>query len=276
MPAQSTCHPAPSSTDQLHDWLGESTQLDLSHHRVQITAKRLTQLMPTDRDKMLAIHNWIRRWPYAPIDQSGALLASEIINRKKGGAFTKGVTFVALCRAAGIPARLHIVMGPGSCMSGFLDRPPRRSIFPLAEVHIDGRWLLTDGYVIDPLLWVAARNRLQVEGRRIGYGICVSAPAQWDGAGHHIQQMEPHTVERALLAHDLGVFDDMASFYRLQALIKLPNWLSNARFYRNAQRVARRAQQLREWRPKADSSSVPAWAPTQNPDLEKAANRSKL
>ncbi|MGV3494769.1 MAG: transglutaminase-like domain-containing protein [Ramlibacter sp.] len=188
-------------------WLGETPQLDLSHPRLRITAQKLTQCLQTMPERAAAVQAFVRRLPLSAAPQPGTAPASRILERGHGDAHAKAVLFTALCRAAGLPARVQFLRVRAAVLAGILHSRPRAIVHAVAQVHVDGRWVSTDGYVVDPVLFVRARELLQDTDLDSGWGIVRDAPGLWDGKSACLHQFRWSDV---LLSY--GVFDDVQDF----------------------------------------------------------------
>lgn len=191
------------------DWLSETRQLDISHPKLRITAQKLTQARQTPAARAAAIHDFVRRMPFRASPASSSMRASEVLLGGAGDCHSKGVLFAALCRAAGLPARLLIVDVRPRFLQGLLARHPDTMVHVVGQVMVDGRWLATDGYVVDPPLFAQAKHRLRRAGRDCGWGIVRGAQGLWDGQRDCLHQFGPADVSRTR-----GVFDEPMQFYR--------------------------------------------------------------
>ena len=64
----------------------------------------------------------------------------------------------------------------------------------VGQVLIDEQWVSTDGYVVDPVLFAHAKQRLRDEDGDCGFGIVHDARALWDGTADCIHQFRPADV----------------------------------------------------------------------------------
>ncbi|AEG91774.1 transglutaminase-like domain-containing protein [Ramlibacter tataouinensis] len=223
-------------------WLRETAQLDLSHPKIHITALKLTQMLRTPRERAVAVHDFVRRIPFGAFSDVSHVRASDVLRARRGDCHSKGVLFVALCRAAGLPARLQFVRIQARLLHGILNEGPPAMAHAIGQVLLEGAWVATDGYVVDPAMFAQARQRLKREGLTCGWGLRHDAPARWDGAADCIQQFEP--VD---LVHSYGAYHDPAEFYEeLSHDEGAPSWVSRLRYALGAQIVNRRVARLRE------------------------------
>ncbi len=236
-------------------WLRETAQLDLSHPKVHITALKLTQSLHAPKERALAVHQFVRRIPFGAFSDVSHVRASDVMRAHRGDCHSKGVLFVALCRAAGLPARLQFVRIRSRFMHGILDEGPATMAHAIGQVMLDDRWVSTDGYVVDPGMFVQARQHLKQAGLDCGWGVRRAAPPVWNGTSDCIQQFEP-----ADLVHNYGAYHDPAEFYEeLSHDEGAPSWVSRLKYALGAQLVNRRVARLREAPPvQGGESSAPA------------------
>lgn len=191
------------------DWLVGTRQLDLANPRLRITAQKLTQSRQTAAGRAAAVQEFVRRLPFAASTIGGTGTASEILDWGRGDCLAKGVLFTALCRAAGLPARLLFVKVRTRFLGGILDRRPDAMVHAVGQVCSEGRWHSTDGYVVDPVLFACAKHKLEAEGLDCGWGIVRGASGSWDGCTPCLQQFGA-----ADLIETYGAFHDVDDFQR--------------------------------------------------------------
>lgn len=193
--------------DDMHDWLHDTPQLDLAHPRLRITAHKLTQRLQTLPARAAALQDFVRRLPFAACSDAATLRASDVLARREGDAHSKALLFTALCRAAGLPARIEFLRVRAHHLAGIVDDRPQAVTHAVAQVLVDGRWVSTDGYVMDPVLFVRAKQLLRETDLDSGWGIVRDAPGAWDGKSACLQQFR---WEDVLVSY--GVFDDVQDF----------------------------------------------------------------
>ncbi|MEO7548321.1 MAG: transglutaminase-like domain-containing protein [Ramlibacter sp.] len=227
------------------NWLGETPQLDLSHPKIHITAIKLTQSVHGPRDRAVAIHDFVRRIPFGAFSDVSHVRASDVLRANHGDCHSKGVLFVALCRAAQVPARLNFNRIRPRFLHGILDDGPATMAHALGQVLVEDRWLSTDGYVVDPVLFAHAKYRLRAEGVACGWGLIEGAQGTWNGQADCIHQFEGED-----LVHNYGAYDDPAEFYaELSQDEGAPTWIARLKYAMGTQILNRRVARLREERP---------------------------
>ena len=223
-------------------WLEETRQLDLSEPKLRITAQKLTQSRQCMHARAAALHEFVRRMPFVAVPDALRLTASQVLLRGQGDCHAKGVLFVALCRAAGLPARLLLVRVRTRFLAGMLDGGPDTIVHAIAQVRLGTQWVSTDGYVIDPPMFARAKYSLMTENLDSGWGIVRDARGGWDGRSSCIQQFRARDVVQTL-----GVFSDLDEAVHAGAEPAL-GWLEHAKYAIGARLVNWRVARLRRVR----------------------------
>jgi Transglutaminase-like superfamily len=193
-------------------WLRETEQLDITTPKLRTRMLSLTQLQLTDRDKAVAIHDFVKSLPFGVITDQTEHTASDVLKIGHGDCFSKGMLMVALLRCAGVPARLRFVSLPMHFLRGLIDAGDSSIVHALAEVWIEGNWVTTDTYVPDEAMQLAAITRLAHENRDLGYGVHRRGSVYWLGKKDASAQCHAGD-DSSLPTVDWGVADDPKSFY---------------------------------------------------------------
>ena len=206
--------PAIASPDALPNSRHPSPFIDSTHPVIQQKAMELTATLSNDQAKAIAIHDFVRDaiqfgFP-APFYE---MKASDVLVARVGFCTPKTTLFIALLRAAGIPARqrfvdisveiLHGLVNPGT---PFLDHS-------YAEVFVHDRWIRVDSYIVDPFLYRTAQDQLAKEGRIIGYGVHRDGSMEWDGVHDSFVQFVNNGTFTQLTTRDYGSYQDIGDFY---------------------------------------------------------------
>ena len=185
---------------------------DHTHPLVEEKAKELTSGESTVLDQVHRIFEFSRddvRFGFPPTWD--AVTASETIERRAGYCNTKATLFHALCKAAGIPSRIH---------TGLIDIEIMRGIFPSlafaampkvgghswTEVQIEGKWRSIDAYIVDSTLYNKALPVLKATGKKTGYTISeVKGPSGCEFSFGTFVMM-------GAVVEDHGTWDDFAEY----------------------------------------------------------------
>jgi hypothetical protein len=193
-------------------WLKASRQLDIKSTKLRTRMHALTQLLHTNQEKAVAIHDFVKSLPFGCVADYSALKASDVLKLGYGDCFTKGMLMVALLRCAGIPARLRFVSLPVHFLRGVIDAEEATIMHAMAEVLLEDHWIVTDSYVPDKSLQLAACAKLSQEKRSMGYGVHCKGAMHWTGrrdASAQCHESDPSSLPTV----DWGVADDPISFY---------------------------------------------------------------
>ncbi|PPD16840.1 MAG: hypothetical protein CTY25_00545 [Methylobacterium sp.] len=199
------------------DLLQPTTLVDSEHPLIRDRARTITTGLKSDRERALAIFRFVRddiRFGFA-----GAFWrqkASDVLATGYGFCNTKSTLFVALLRAAGIPARPVFVDIDAGILRGFLDPGTAYVDHSYTEVELEGRWIATDSYIIDAPLFRNARARLAAEGRALGYGTHRDGTPDWDGRRDAFVQWVA-ARDPAITRQTFGRYHDVADFYDNEA-----------------------------------------------------------
>jgi len=95
----------------LRPYLEPTAIIDSDHPDVMAEAARLTRGCASEREKLERIYYFVREMPYDILAAfrdmaDGKRRASDVLRAGHGFCMGKASSFVALCRAAGIPARV--------------------------------------------------------------------------------------------------------------------------------------------------------------------------
>jgi hypothetical protein len=188
------------------DWLGSTPLLDLQAPKLRLKARSLTQLCKNDREKALAIYEFVKSLPYTKRVKLHYPTAREVLQWHGGDGDDKATVLIALLRESGIPARIRYMEMRGEMLRGLIPDTAIMAARPLAEIWL-GRWVRTDTYIFDAPYVNAARERLQRDGWERGWGIHINAPAMWDARNDAFLGAMP-TEQDPMLLRPLCVVSD--------------------------------------------------------------------
>lgn len=218
---------------------------DFDHPSVANLASRLTLGKDTPVEKVESIFHYVRdeiRFGFPP--KWDEVFASETIHHGLGYCNTKATLFVALCRAAGIPARVHFGLIDIRIMHGIMPS----FVFPMmpkvgghswTEVQLDGQWKSIDSYINDKTLYDRLVKRLKDSGQTIGYSVSYK-----DGKSScEFNFGEKGFVHMGAVREDHGVWEDAADYFATDKYMRFSSfqnmalpmliWMSN----RNVARI---------------------------------------
>ena len=205
--------------DDVRRWLVNTPILQHDHPKIRLLGKRLGQLKATPAEQAIACFTHIRSMPFACLSDSTSLSAVGVLRAGRGDCHSKSTLMVSLLRSLGIPARMRFVTMKADFLHGIADFGGEPIEHAYTEVLLGEEWIALDSYVVDPRLAVAAKTRLKIEGRRLGYGMHRDGTIHWDGRNSAFGQF---TVEdpASMPLHDWGAFDDPYQFYSSVAYVR--------------------------------------------------------
>ncbi len=145
---------------------------DTASPLVQKKAEELTATLTGDREKVRAIFHYVRDGIDFGFPSAGDLVsASETISSGMGQCNNKGILFLALCRGAGINARLHFSSIKKEIQRGLFTGlmyrlMPDTISHSWVEAEVEGAWHRIDSYINDIDFYHA--------------GKCILAERNWD------------------------------------------------------------------------------------------------
>jgi hypothetical protein len=212
---------------------------DYDHPAIQAKANELTSDKLTLLDKMESLFGFVRdeiRFGFPPKWEK--VKASETLQYKMGYCNTKATLLLALCKATGIPARLH---------TGLIDIEIMRGIFPSfafpflpsatghtwMEIEIDGEWKPMDSYINDKAFYEGALKRLQESGKTTAFLISHAKGT----SSCEFNFGEKGFIHMGAVVEDHGTWDDYSEYMssdkyfrmnRMQLMsYPLMAWISN-------------------------------------------------
>ena len=192
------------------EYLGSTALLTLQDSRLRLRERSITQLCKTDRERAMALHNYVKKLPFERSLKFRLRTAREVMDAGAGDATDKSTLLVALLRRCRIPARIRFVELNGEILRGLTSRmatAPR----PVVEIWLHSRWVRTDTYIFDAGYVAAARQRLKDHDWEWGYGIHRNGQSIWNGTddaflGGYRTEQDP------LVVRTLGVYHDPLQF----------------------------------------------------------------
>jgi hypothetical protein len=220
---------------------------DYDHPVVRETADRLTRGEASPRGKLEKLFYFVRDEIRFGFPQDGDLVkASETIGLGMGQCNTKGALFLALCRAAGIPARIHFSLIKKEIQRGLFTGigymlMPSLLSHSWVEVRIEGKWRRLDSYINDKPFYMAGKKALRERGWGTGYSIsCASGESSAD-----FQIDDEKFVQMDAVAADHGVWDDPSDYYRSDNYRNRPNPIKRLLYRLLISRVNARVSRMR-------------------------------
>lgn len=167
------------------------------------------------KDQILGIYNFVRDEIRFGYNRADDIPASEVLQDGYGQCNTKGVLFMALLRAVGVPCRMHGFtidkkLQKGALKGWYYRLSPREIIHSWVEVLYQGKWLNIEGFILDvPYLTKLQQKFEQCTGSFCGYGVATDNFQQPD-----IYWNENDTyVQKEGIVQDFGIYDSPDAFF---------------------------------------------------------------
>lgn len=194
-------------------WIRPTEFIDADDPSIVALSQSLAPASLSDREKALKIFVFVRdEIAFGFAAGFWRQKASEVLTLRRGYCNTKSTLFVALLRAAGVPARQVFVEIDSAVLHGLIDPGTPMLDHSFTEVHLNGAWRATDAYIVDPPLFRPAQALVQREDRFFGYGVQAFGTTRWDGRTDSFAQYnrnDPNFVAGRVW----GVFEDVGAFY---------------------------------------------------------------
>lgn len=203
---------AAADTPDAH--LGATRYIDIDHPDIRARARAITAEGGDDKQRAQAIFAFVRdAVPFGFSSGFWDQRASQVLKSGRGFCNTKSTLFVALLRAAGIPARQVFVDIDVAVLGGVIDPGTPYVDHSYVEVFLDGAWRATDAYIVDRALFGVARKRVIESGRVLGWGVHATGSCEWNGVDASFAQYNLNDP-RPLGTKRWGVHADVGAFYR--------------------------------------------------------------
>lgn len=221
---------------------------DFDHPIVKAKAAELTNKTAADKDKIQNIFNYVRDEIAFGFPANGDIIrASQTIVLKMGQCNTKSTLFLALCKAAGIPARIHFSTIKKEIQRGLFTGIAYR-IMPdtlshsWIEVKTDGEWIRIDSYINDKGFYAAGKYQLKKRKWNTGFSIsCTSGESSVE-----LNLNEEKFVQMDAVIDDHGAWDEPMDYYNSSLYKNRPGFLKLFIYRLMVGRINRRVKKLRK------------------------------
>ena len=222
---------------------------DFQHPLVQQLGQRLTAGETTARGKLARLFTYVRDEIKFQFPAEGDLLkASDVIRLGYGQCNTKSTLFLALCKAAGIPARIHFGLISKDIQRGFFTGlafalMPAQISHPWIEVEIDGRWRRIDAFINDKPLQERAVAALRRRGWRTGFSVALPKTGE---PGIDLDLDNENFSQMGAVTNEHGTYDDPIDYYTSPQYRNRPSTLKLWLYHLLVGRINRRVRRLRQ------------------------------
>jgi Transglutaminase-like superfamily len=239
----SSDEPSSPALDAPGQYLGSSALLTLLDSRLRLRARSITQLCKTDRERAMALHNYVKKLPFERTLKLRLRTAREVLDAGRGDATDKATLLVAMLRRCRIPARILYVELNGEILRGLTSHVPRAPR-AVVEIWLHARWVRTDTYIFDTVYMAAARQRLKDQDWEWGYGIHRNGQSIWNGTddaflGGYCTEQDPMVLRTLGIYHDPLQFVSTDLFRRNYVAAAGLQWSLQSLLMRKAMRQLR-------------------------------------
>ncbi len=182
---------------------------------VQEVVDQVVVRAATEREKAIALHDYVREnvkfgfnkyFDASPPDYT--------LTSGYGFCNPKSRLMVSVFRAAGLKSYQHFVVIPKDILKGAIPATrywmiPAELSHSYVEVKVEGKWCMTDSFIVDTPLLKGAQARLAQENRSLGYGVRTDSINTWDGQTNAFSQFD-----QSMMIEDHGRVDDLDAYFR--------------------------------------------------------------
>jgi hypothetical protein len=199
-----------------HD-LEQTQLLDYNHSTIQSLIRSRNWVSLPIKEQILNVYNYVRDEIEFGYNRGDDIQASEVLQDGYGQCNTKGILFMALLRALGIPCRIHGFtihkqLQKGAMNGWYYHLSPKEITHSWIEVLYNDRWLNIEGFILDLAYLTKLQQKFeQCTGSFCGYGVATD-----DFQNPAIFWNENDTyVQKEGIVQDFGTFDNPDQFFSL-------------------------------------------------------------
>jgi len=196
-------------------YLKETELLDYAHPLIrQVIHSREWDRMPR-KEQILGIYNFVRDGILFGYNRADDIPASEVLQNGYGQCNTKGILFMALLRAVGVPCRMHGFaidkkLQKGAMTGWYYRLSPQEIVHSWVEVLYEGKWLNIEGFILDvPYLTKLQQKFGQCTGSFCGYGV---ATDNFQNPDIYWNENDTY-VQKEGIVRDFGIYDSPDAFF---------------------------------------------------------------
>ena len=192
----------------MEKYLSETKFLNFSDDSIQKLIKEKKWINMDTKNKILNIYNFIRDDISFGFNEKDELSASTILKDGFGQCNTKGILFMALLRANGIPCRIHAFHLNKKVQKGIItgltyELSPENILHTWVEVFYKDNWINIEGFILDAKYLKNLQKKFNdSKGTFFGFGIGTdnlqNPEVEWKESNTYIQKEG--------ITEDLGIF----------------------------------------------------------------------
>ncbi|MCL1901526.1 MAG: transglutaminase family protein [Firmicutes bacterium] len=193
----------------MENLLNETALLNFNHPTIRTLVEKKGWHGLIEKDRVLAIYNFVRDDIIFGYNRSDDITAAAVLKDGYGQCNTKGILFMALLRAVGIPCRIHgfyidKIMQKGALKGFYYKRAPKEILHSWVEIFYKDAWLNLEGFILDMNYLVKLQRKFKnCSGPFCGYGVAIenfkNPPVKWNESDTYIQKDK--------IVKDLGIYD---------------------------------------------------------------------
>jgi hypothetical protein len=178
--------------------LKETALLNYSDPQIQALIKERDWQELSEKDRILAIYNYIRDKIAFGYNISDDITAADVLQDGYGQCNTKGTLFMALLRAVGIPCRIHgffvdKVIQKGAIKGFYYRQSPKEILHSWVEIFYNEQWLNLEGFILDMKYLTSLQDKFSdCTGSFCGYAVATddfqNPPVEWKENDTYIQK----------------------------------------------------------------------------------------
>ncbi|MBN1498793.1 MAG: transglutaminase domain-containing protein [Spirochaetes bacterium] len=220
---------------------------DYENKTVKDAAKNIFKTGDSDRKKIEKIFYFVRDEIKFGLPGKGDLMkASETIESGTGQCNTKSTLFLALCKTAGIPARIHFSLIRKDIQKGVFtgfayQMMPDKISHSWIEVQIDGNWIKIDSFINDKSFYEAGKQLLRKQNWDTGYSISCSNGES--SADFNIDKEK--FVQMDAVTDDHGVWNEPEEYYSSYLYKNRPGFMKLLLYRLIIPRINRNVEKMR-------------------------------
>ncbi|WP_105614797.1 transglutaminase-like domain-containing protein [Vallitalea okinawensis] len=199
----------------MNRYLKETELLDYNSSTILELIEERGWRHQTNKMKIKNIYVYVRDSIKFGYNEDDNIPSSQVLRDGYGQCNTKGILFMALLRAVGIPCRLHGFtinkeLQKGAITGIWYAIAPKEIIHSWVEVYFNDQWFNIEGFILDiPYLSSLQRKFKNCSGGFCGFGVATdnftNPQIFWDENDTYIQK---EGINR-----DFGIFDDPDTFF---------------------------------------------------------------
>lgn len=193
----------------MNNYLIETQLLDYNNPTIQELVFNKQWNLLDKKDRIPSIYNYVRDSIIFGYNRADDITASQVLEDGYGQCNTKGVLFMALLRAVGIPCRIHGFtidkkLQKGAMRGLYYRLSPKEILHSWVEIYYDEKWLNLEGFILDvPYLTKLQKKFSECNGSFCGYGVATD-----DFKNPLIYWNQNHTyIQKEGIVRDLGIYE---------------------------------------------------------------------